>query len=49
MYKLQDKYKAAARLVAKYSMKTYIDVNGVYDLKTWNQNGFMLYVLEKVD
>lgn len=43
MYKLKDKYKI---MVAKYSMKTSIDVNGVYDLKTWNENGFALSILE---
>jgi hypothetical protein len=43
MYKLKDKYKA---MVAKYSMKTSIDINGVYDLKTWNENGFDISILE---
>jgi hypothetical protein len=46
MYKLKEKYK---NMVAKYYTKSSLDVlNGVYDLETWNKNGYMTCILEKV-
>ena len=43
MYKIKDKYKT---MIAKYSMDTKLDLDGVHDLKTWNDNGFQIKVLE---
>lgn len=44
MYKLKDKYKVH---IAKYGW-TKLDINGVYNLYVWKQNGFNEGVLERV-
>jgi hypothetical protein len=45
MYKIKAKYLG---MVLKYSMKTGIDITGVYDKATWNKNGFKDIILEEV-
>ena len=45
MYKIKAKYLG---MVLKYSMKSGIDITGVYDKATWNKNGFKDIILEEV-
>jgi hypothetical protein len=46
MYKVRAKYLG---MVLKFSMKTDIDIMGVYDKDTWNRNGFKDMVLEEIE
>ena len=46
MYRIKRSY---LNHILNYTMKTPLDlINGVYDMETWNKNGFNEKILEKV-
>ena len=45
MYKIKDKY---LNHVMRYSMKSNLDLTGIYTKQDWNNNGFKDEILELV-